>query len=377
MLYLFIVFEILIFGVTSLYTYRKLGSFITFYKGNPTKTSVRIIRAAAAAVVGCICMNLRHVSAMVAIHAVVLFAVQDLAACLLRLMLRRKKKTWVYGVLRRVYRYGLVPVLILAVVLVYGFSNMRQIREKEYAIATAKQIQNYRIALLTDLHYDTIQDKDVVRDMVERIQAQKPDLVVLGGDIVEEGTSKESMEEVFAVLGEIESTYGVYYVYGNHDRQPYTDNPAYTAEELDRAIENSGIQILKDRYVEIGGDLILAGRDDAAWGDTSGRKSAREILQGISREERERKYIIMADHQPIEAEENEAEGVDLELSGHTHAGQIWPIGHITEMTGGMNYGMYEQGKCRVVVSSGVAGWGYSFRTQGHCEYVMIHVAQQE
>lgn len=75
MLYLFIVFEILIFGVTSLYTYRKLGSFITFYKGNPTKTSVRIIRAAAAAVVGCICMNLRHVSAMVAIHAVVLFAV--------------------------------------------------------------------------------------------------------------------------------------------------------------------------------------------------------------------------------------------------------------------------------------------------------------
>ena len=62
--------------------------------------------------------------------------------------------------------------------------------------------------------------------------------------------------------------------------------------------------------------------------------------------------------------------IDLELSGHTHAGQIWPIGHFTEMAGQLNYGLYQRGSCKVIVSSGEAGWGYSMRTQEHCEYVI-------
>lgn len=370
------VLGIIIWGLTAAYTYYKLGSLITFYKGDPKKIYMRVIRATIAILVGRICISLRHTSSMVALHGIAVFGVLDLAACLLRLILRQKKETRLYQVLHRIYRCGLVPVLILAIVLSYGFSNMWHIREKEYSVSTVKQIQNYRIALLTDLHYDTIQDKDVVRDMVDNIQQQKPDLVILGGDIVEEGTSKESMEEIFATLGRIKSTYGSYYVYGNHDRQPYTTERTYTDAELDKAIERNGFQILKDRYVEIGDDLILAGRDDAAWGNTSGRKSVKEILQELSAEDREKKYIIMADHQPIEVDENGAEGVDLELSGHTHAGQIWPIGYFTEMAGTLNYGMYLRGQCRVIVSSGVAGWGYSFRTQEHCEYVMIHLQQQ-
>lgn len=376
MRYFFIAFEAIIFGLAAIYTYRKSGSLITFYKGDPTKRYMRVIRGVVALGVGCICANLRHTSSMVALHGVVVFGVLDLAACLLRLILCRKKESRYYKVLHKIYRCGLVPVLMLALILNYGFSNMWHIREKYYSVFTVKQIQNYRIALLTDLHYDTIQDKDVVREMVGNIQKQKPDLVILGGDIVEEGTSKESMEEIFATLGQIKSTYGNYYVYGNHDRQPYTTERTYTDAELDRAIERNGFQILKDRYVEIGHDLILAGRDDAAWGNTSGRKSAKEILQGLSAEDREEKYIIMVDHQPIEVDENGAEGVDLELSGHTHAGQIWPIGYFTEMAGTLNYGMYLRGQCRVIVSSGVAGWGYSFRTQEHCEYVMLQLQQQ-
>ncbi|MFR5087844.1 MAG: hypothetical protein ACLTDT_09920 [Clostridium sp.] len=76
-------------------------------------------------------------------------------------------------------------------------------------------------------------------------------------------------------------------------------------------------------------------------------------------------------------EENAQAGVDLELSGHTHAGQIWPIGHFTEMAGQLNYGLYQRGSCKVIVSSGEAGWGYSMRTQEHCEYVMINLQKQK
>ncbi|MDO4299400.1 MAG: metallophosphoesterase [Lachnospiraceae bacterium] len=246
---------------------------------------------------------------------------------------------------------------------------MTQVIKTEYQIVTDKNVGNYKLVLITDTHYDTIQDTNVLKQKIAEINQESPDLVILGGDIVEEDTSKKAMEEVFQVLGGLESTYGIYYVYGNHDRQPYTEHRSYTDQELEDAISGNGITILADSYQEINEDLILAGREDAKWGNHSGRASVEELLADVDRE----KYIIVADHQPIEAKENDAQGVDLELSGHTHAGQIWPIGIISELTGILNYGKYQQGNCQIIVSSGFTGWGYPVRTQEHCEYVVIHI----
>ena len=177
------------------------------------------------------------------------------------------------------------------------------------------------------------------------------------------------MEEVFRVLGGIEAEYGIYYVYGNHDRQPYTRNRSYTNEELEAAIRENNIEILEDEYVEINDELILAGRGDAAWGNVSGRDSVEKLLKDADAE----KYIIVADHQPIEADENSACGVDLLVSGHTHAGQVWPVGILSELTGILNYGEYDFDGCKVVVSSGFTGWGYPLRTEKHCEYAVINI----
>lgn len=159
---------------------------------------------------------------------------------------------------------------------------------------------------------------------------------------------------------------------GNHDRQPYTDDRSYTDEELDNAITENGITILEDGYIEIQNNLIIAGRGDASWGNASGRESSQEILEGVDHG----KFIIMVDHQPIEAMENSEQGVDLQLSGHTHAGQIWPVGVLSELTGVLNYGEYQKADCRVIVSSGFTGWGYPIRTEGRCEYVMISIIGQ-
>ena len=114
----------------------------------------------------------------------------------------------------------------------------------------------------------------------------------------------------------------------------------------------------------------MAGREDAA--RISGRVSSKELLRGAD----QNRFIIVADHQPIEAEENAAEGADLQLSGHTHAGQIFPVGHFTEFFGGLNYGEYQEGGCKVIVSSGATGWGFPIRTQGNCEYVVIHLKER-
>ena len=77
----------------------------------------------------------------------------------------------------------------------------------------------------------------------------------------------------------------------------------------------------------------------------------------------------------VEELKNDAQGVDLDVSGHTHAGQIWPVGWLSELTGVLNYGEYQSGDCKVIVSSGFTGWGYPLRTEGHCEYVIIHLSQ--
>lgn len=246
---------------------------------------------------------------------------------------------------------------------------MNHVLKTEYLLETEKNLGNYKVVLITDTHYGTIQDTEVLKNKIEEINMQNPDIVVLGGDIVEEGTSKEQMQEVFQVLGGITNHYGIYYVYGNHDRQPYTQNRSFTNEELEHAITENGIVILEDDYVEIRDDLVIAGRGDAAWGNVSGRASTEEILDGIDRE----KYIILADHQPVEAEENSEQGVDLEISGHTHAGQVWPVGILSELAGILNYGEYQEGACKVIVSSGFTGWGYPIRTEEHCEYVVINI----
>lgn len=373
---LIIVFLVFIFSLSAAYSYRKLGSLITFYGGNAASRTCRIVRILIALIIGGICANMRHTSAMAALHLLVLFLLFDLLAGFLRFLFRPTQRTRFYKLLHHIYHSGVLPAAVFIILMFYGVSNMNHIEKTNYSVSTVKKIGNYRIALLSDLHYDTIQNRALVNDMLAWIQAQQPDILILAGDIVEENTSKESMEEIFSMVGKIHPTYGSYYVYGNHDTQPYTDEPNYTERDLSVTIQENGIRILNDSYIEISDDLILLGRGDAAWGNTSGRKSTQEILTPLSAKDREEKYIIVVDHQPIEAEENAAAGVDLQLSGHTHAGQLWPIGHITEMRGELNYGMYQRGSCKVIVTSGVAGWGYAFRTQGHCEYVMIDLQKE-
>ena len=337
------------------YAYSLIRRIMKFYGLDVKKNQFKILNIALAIAATFSCVNLFSTSAMVILHILVTALVLDLAELVVQLAGKNRQHGKAYKIWEKVHGCGLVPVVITCAIFVYGFINMNHVIQTEYTVTTDKKVGSYKIVLITDTHYGTIQDADILKEKVEEINAQNPDIVILGGDIVEEGTTKEM--------------YGVYYVYGNHDRQPYTNNRSYTDEELENAILAGGITILEDGYTEINDDLVLAGRGDAAWGNVSGRASTEEILEGVDRN----KYIILADHQPIEAEENDAQGVDLELSGHTHAGQIWPTGLLTELSGGLNYGKYQVGNCNVVVSSGFAGWGYPIRTGKHSEYVIVTI----
>ena len=252
---------------------------------------------------------------------------------------------------------------------------MNHIELTEYNLTTDKiDNKSYSILFISDVHYGTVQNTQLVKDSILKMNNLKPDIVLLGGDIVDERTTKDSMQEIFEELGKINSTYGTYYIFGNHDRQPYTSdyengNRTFTDSDLNQSIEKNGIKILNDDKITINNDIVLVGRSDAEWEDSINRTDVNEILN----ESDLSKYIVVLDHQPVEYEENAQEGVDLQLSGHTHGGQVFPYGMIYDLSCRLNYGEYEIKDMKQIVSSGLTGWGWPMRNEAKCEYVLINI----
>lgn len=369
MFVMYIIIMLVIVLAAGIYIFFRLRRLLGFYGADTGKKWIKAVNIILAVIPALLCTVLFSNTAIIILHITAAFMLFDIIAYAASRIYGKRQKGRAAALLSRLFQYGILPLIAAFAVIGYGFYNMNHIRETEYIINTDRITGSYRILFLSDIHYGTVQNKKVLQDKISVINSSHPDIVVLGGDITEEGTSKEEMEEVFKLLGGIGNRYGIYYVYGNHDRQPYTNHRTYTDEELRQAILQNGITILEDNYIEIEQDLILAGRADATMGRTSDRLSPGEILKGADKE----KYIIMADHQPVEASENNKNNVSLELSGHTHGGQIWPAGLVSGIAGVLNYGEYKEGNCKVIVSSGVAGWTYSMRTGKHCEYVIIDI----
>lgn len=358
-----------IFIILLIYTFFWLGRIIRFWDLDSSRWSVKILRATGAVVVAKIASKFMSVPGLIVLHILGACAIFELIGWLLKKLPVLRDKERVVLWIDRACRTGFAGILVTAIIMGYGFYNMNHVVMREYHFTTSKPIreEGYRIALITDTHFGGKQDKAVLRRGVDAISAQEPDFVILGGDIVEEGTTAQDLQEVFQILGGISNKYGVYYVYGNHDRQPYTNSKSYTNKQLNKVITDNGIQILEDIFVNINDEIVLAGRGNA-WG-RKGRASSDEVLEGADKN----KYVIMADHQPVEVQENAELGVDLQVSGHTHAGQMWPVGLFTELSGNYNYGNYQVGNCELVVSSGYAGWCYPIRTGKHCEFVIIEI----
>lgn len=209
-----------------------------------------------------------------------------------------------------------------------------------------------------------------LQKVVERINAENADIVVLDGDLVDESTTLEQMQSAFRILGQAKSNYGIYYVYGNHDKNNYASTPNYTAETLAETIRDSGIQILEDEIAVVNQEIALIGR-----GDRSDPENARMDIESLVENLDQTQEWIVLDHQPAEYENVEAAGADLILSGHTHAGQIWPAGLFATLFhfDDLNYGEKKINNLNAVVTSGIAGWGYTMRTEKHSEYVVLNI----
>lgn len=136
-------------------------------------------------------------------------------------------------------------------------------------------------------------------------------------------------------------------------------------------MEAVGIMVLRENAVDIEKELLLVGRDDRTNPDAAGRVSGAALVNGVNQNE----YLVLLEHQPRNLKENSALGFDLQLSGHTHGGQIAPVGWLYRLTGfgEWNYGLTSIDGLTVIVTSGMGGLNYPIRTGKHSEYVIVDI----
>lgn len=297
------------------------------------------------------------------IYFCVFLLLTDLVTFIVHLLCKRDNKAW-----KIIRNFMLIPLLCTLIVFTYGMINVGNIVRTEYDVSTAKGIraEGYKIALLSDVHYGKLNNKNDLKRLAESLSTQGLDLVIMCGDIVDEDTTKTQIHEIFSILGTVKSSYGSYFVFGNHDKQPHNKNPLFTETELISVIEQNGIAVLDDASINIDDDILLVGRRDRNYE----RKSVEALLVGADSS----KFIILADHEPYDFKTKSDVGVDLQLSGHTHGGQLFPVGSFMDLfgVGDMVYGKKRVGNMTAITTSGITG-SHPLRTQSRSEYVVITV----
>ena len=298
---------------------------------------------------------------MAAYVAIFADAVAD-AACSIIYAIRKKE--------RRFSAVKTVSLVCGVLFLVYGVVNMEVVTPHYHTYASDKLKTEHTVVFIADLHVGSAQPFSVTEKTLAEVNALHPDATILGGDIVDDYTTKEEMEAAFRLFGAFDTP--VYYLYGNHDRQghaEYAGGKKFTQQELEAAMTANGVIILKDEYAELAPDLLLLGREDVS------EKDGRADISTLTNPAPE-KYLIVADHQPVQFKQNLACGADLQLSGHTHAGQLFPLGVLYRLIG-YCYGDYTEGDAVMNVSAGACGWRVPLRTQAHCYYEVITLQPEE
>jgi len=293
---------------------------------------------------------------MMAMYAVLLTdAVADIIYCVFCAIRKSERK----------FIFSQTLSLVLGVLFfVYGTVNMQVVLPNYHTYKSEMLKREHKIIFASDIHVGSAQTFSTLEKEVKDMVSESPECIILGGDITDDYTTKEEMKKTFELFGNCGVP--VYYLYGNHDRQKhaeYAKGLQFTAEELEKTIRNNGITILKDDYAELADDLMLLGREDISEG---GERAKAETLINPSPE----KYLIAADHQPFEFKDNLVTGVDLQLSGHTHAGQLFPLCAMYSVIG-YAYGDFYEHDAVMNVSAGACGWRVPFRTEKHCYFEVI------
>ena len=253
--------------------------------------------------------------------------------------------------------YSLLSFILCTLFLIYGIINMQIVNPKYLNFESNKLKHDYKIAFMADLHIGSSQSIDISKKTINKIKEENPDFIFLGGDIIDSYTKKEEMIEVLNEFKDFNNP--IYFIYGNHDVEL-----TFGASEFEKCLKDNNILIIKDEYVKLAADLTLLGREDDSISD---RIDIEKLVNPY-----DDTYLIALDHQPFKFKDNCKAKIDLQLSGHTHAGQLFPLRMIYD-TRIPAYGTYYNGDAILNVSSGASGWLFTLRTEVGCQFEIINL----
>lgn len=216
--------------------------------------------------------------------------------------------------------------------------------------------KTYKAVMTSDLHLGYHNPRKELARWVDLINAEQPDFILIAGDIIDGSMrplNEEKMAEEFHRLKA-----PVYACLGNHEY--YAGNP-----EARQFYKDAGIHLLIDEIAVIDSCIAIIGRDDVT---NKRRKTIEDMASETSSF-----YTIVLNHQPYSLERAERAGVDFQLSGHTHRGQVWPISWITDYVYECSWGSYQRGNTQFYVTSGIGLWGGKFRIGTQSEYVVATI----
>ena len=283
-------------------------------------------------------------SIIVLLYLVILFLVLDLGRLVHLVPQSLLYHNW--------YASAGIFVLLFGIFLYGNFHYYNKVRVPLILKSSKPLPKAYKVVMASDLHLGYHNPRKELARWVDMINAEHPDFILIAGDIID-GSMRPLLEERMAEeFHRLQAP--VYACLGNHEF--YAGQP-----EAKQFYRDAGIHLLIDGCAVIDGSIVIIGRDDRT---NMRRKPVKDLI------DKKELYSIVLDHQPYNLDRTEAAGVDFQLSGHTHRGQVWPISWITDHIYECSWGSHRRGNTQYYISSGIGIWGGKFRIGTQSEYVV-------
>ncbi len=283
-------------------------------------------------------------SIIVLLYLVILFLVLDLGRLVHLVPQSLLYHNW--------YASAGIFVLLFGIFLYGNFHYYNKVRVSLVLKSSKPLPKAYKVVMASDLHLGYHNPRKELARWVDMINAEHPDFILIAGDIID-GSMRPLLEE--RMVEEFHRLQApVYACLGNHEF--YAGQP-----EAKQFYRDAGIHLLIDDCAVIDSSIVIIGRDDRT---NMRRKPVKDLI------DKKELYSIVLDHQPYNLDRTEAAGVDFQLSGHTHRGQVWPISWITDHIYECSWGSHRRGNTQYYISSGIGIWGGKFRIGTQSEYVV-------
>lgn len=265
--------------------------------------------------------------------------------------------------IRSIFRHNIITfsslIGITLLLLVLGNINYHNKRRIHIPIKDAKVENPIRIVAISDLHLGYTIGKKELQKWVNIINKEKPDMILIAGDLIDNQLRPVLAQNMHKDLQKLNAPLGIYACTGNHE---YISG----IKESSDFFKKAGITLLRDTSIDIN-NITIIGREDYSH---KNRKELSEIINGTSNDN----FKILLDHQPNHLDDAVEANVDLQLSGHTHYGQVFPASLVTKKLFEMPHGYKQKGNTHIYVSSGLGIWGGKFRIGTQSEYVVIDIS---